>query len=491
MHDRKLVTFKEVYANYDAAESRQLAHLKRLNENIYSDPDFRAHLTENIKNPQVTADFYDIDVDMEACRSMYDATCIPLRYSDQASDWPLTQIWDEHIQRLLQTRDSLVGLSSTRGFDDKFDLWRRRQIARLNSELGPKAQGITHPLAAIELSKGCTVGCWFCGISADKFVGHWEFNEQTATEWRVILETLRDRFGVEAARNAFCYWGTDASDNPDYTKFLKIFEDVLEWLPQTTTAAPLRNVEFTRSVLRMMEENKYIVNRFSVLTLKMHRRIHREFSAEELFLVELIPQFKESLTMLANAGRAREKERLQTHNEVATDIVFVETPNDPEENESTIACVTGFLIRPIDRTIELVSPTKSTPETPDGYYIFGREKWTGPDDFPNAVDRLLSPVISLSPPKNAIASFRPDLSYIEMDDGFKLANRNSSARLRAQPWQTEVARMIASGDKTNSDLVKAAAELHGNPIETLAFLQQVRQGGFLRETVPYLDNSAM
>ena len=108
-----------------------------------------------------------------------------------------------------------------------------------------------------------------------------------------------------AAQAGFCSWATDPSDNPDYPRFLEDYYAVTGALPQTTTALPLANLDFTRAVLRLSEHYRGLPNRFSILTLNAFDAVHETFTAEELLHVELVLLNRESLTSKAVAGRAQ------------------------------------------------------------------------------------------------------------------------------------------------------------------------------------------
>ena len=79
-------------------------------------------------------------------------------------------------------------------------------------------QVLLHPPFACELSKGCSVGCWFCGVSASKLGGHFEYTPDNGALWKGILNTIREFTGDASGGQGFLYWATDPRYNPDYAR---------------------------------------------------------------------------------------------------------------------------------------------------------------------------------------------------------------------------------------------------------------------------------
>ena len=162
-------------------------------------------------------------------------------------------------------------------------------------------------MIAFELSKGCTFGCWFCGISAASYEGHLPYDGAGRALWRDVLASAASLLGP-AMQTGTCYWATDPSDNPDYTRFLDDFREITGALPQTTTAGAIRDVRWTREVLAQAATGPATPTRFSVLSNGMLRRIHETFAAEELLSVELVLHNPESALGVARSGRALGRE---------------------------------------------------------------------------------------------------------------------------------------------------------------------------------------
>lgn len=74
-------------------------------------------------------------------------------------------------------------------------------------------------------------------------------------------------------------------------------------MPQTTTAAPLKDQALTKRVLELFKRYGGVTNRFSVLSTNHLNQIHAAFSPEDLMGVELILQGNEAPTAKAFTGR--------------------------------------------------------------------------------------------------------------------------------------------------------------------------------------------
>jgi radical SAM family RiPP maturation amino acid epimerase len=291
----------------------------------------------------------------------------------------------------------------------KLAAWRRRQIHRTFGELGPaKADGLVHAPAAFELAKGCSVGCWFCGVAAEKLERTWDYDAESSALWRGALAAFRRVVGP-CIRFGFCYWATDPLDNPHYEHFLVDFQQVLGRCPQTTTAMASRDLERTRGVLRLAHSLNSTVDRFSIITLKMLHQVHAAFTPEELLRVECIPQNKESVDKYrkAVAGRARN---------------FTERRRGElvEDRSSTIACVSGFLVNMLDRSVQLVTPCNASPRWPLGYWILDRGTFTSPEELGALLEAMIERSARDTLRADNVVRLRPDVRA-EVDADGRLA----------------------------------------------------------------------
>nr|WP_244662104.1 radical SAM family RiPP maturation amino acid epimerase [Mesorhizobium huakuii] len=285
-------------------------------ERLVGDMAFRSALSENVDNPRTVTERYGIEVDPMEMLPLWRGSYLNYRFKPECASWPLAVMWDEYMREMLRHRDILRDEGEMSTVNPRFHAWRERQIRRCDGELGGSAPSVTHPVIAFELSEGCTVGCWFCGLSADRFEGYYEYSEEHAELWRGVVGVASEMFG-SAARTGFCYWATDPIDNPDYDRFLFDYYQITGALPQTTTAAPLKDQALTRRVLELFKRYRGVTNRFSVLSTNHLNQIHEAFSPEDLMGVELVLQGKEALTAKA-FRRARARERRNSAQQTTT-----------------------------------------------------------------------------------------------------------------------------------------------------------------------------
>ena len=366
----------------------ELSHAKRFLERFAGDHEFRTRLLSGLVSLEDAARECGCGLDVTSLQPVFHPSFVQFRAKATLNDWPLTYKWDAHLREMIGILGDIRQAGDTAGAVPAFDAWRARQINRCQFELGPSGNGIVHPPIAFELSSGCSVGCWFCGISAKKFGGHFSLSEGGQQEWREIVRAASNVLG-RGLGNGFLYWATDPLDNPDYVGFLEEFERIAGCVPQTTTAIPLRNVELTRAVLRMWDRTHGIVNRFSVLSTNVLKRIHETFTPEELLGVELVLQNKKSQGITKfRAGRAgAERSAAIEGAEVA------DTKRSSEDlAEGTIACVSGFLVNIVERTVRLVSPTSPSKQWPDGFIVFDSGRYQTSSEF----EHLLRAIIERS-----------------------------------------------------------------------------------------------
>jgi len=441
-------TYRSIFDSRSAEELRQLAHIKRFMERLIADPHFRDKLRDHADDleslKQVTEE-YGLDADPALMLPLFHRQYLKYRHTDDEKKWPLSELWSDYMREMIAHRDRLREAGDATDANPAFNTWRQRQIARSMSELGASGPNITHPLVAYELSQGCSMGCWFCGISAEKFEGHLPYTPESSALWRGVLETMTELFGM-AAQTGFCYWATDPMDNPDYDRFIEDHHRITGFLPQTTTAAPLKNLELTRRVLALFDKHRCVTNRFSILNLKILDRVHATFTPEELMGVELVMQNREALTSKANAGRARQ--RKQKLREAGKSDRIAERDDD----HATIACVSGFLINMLAQTVQMVSPTRGGDRWELGYRIYETAHFKTTAEFRAAIEGMLARHGGEQLSGQDRIAFRPDLTYHPKPDGFELKNATVTHKFRGFSFARQLGDLIADGDKTAGNI---------------------------------------
>ena len=346
------------------AEARLYAHAKRFRERWDGDDRFRAAVPDD---PAGAARAAGID---------YDPSSLTYLWRRGAEvDESLPEV---RVMRRYESRD-LAYLDFTNddaGASEGYRAWRRRQRARALFAQGPVTGAVgLHLPFVVELTKGCSMGCWFCGLSAGRLE---EVLPTDLLAWSRMLQAFRAVFG-DSAKRGFLFWATDPLDHPDYESYAETFERVLGRFPVTTTAAMFKDVERTRRLIGMSREHDSPSLRFSIVTRSRLDKVHRTFTAEELIDVGLVAVNKESLMALAEAGHSRERAKQDPARATAErEKLQALTPpgEDPETyTHRTIACVSGFLVEPVLGRLRLISPEPCSDRWPDGYAVFDEARF--------------------------------------------------------------------------------------------------------------------
>jgi len=458
---------RSLLGSYSREERRTLAHIKRFLECVYGDDEFleAVRADKSPMNVRRLARQRGSEIDPLGLASIWDREGpLPLKY-EEMGEGELTDFWAEWLRRTDAIAPVHRGLGDTETVFPRFHKWRRRQIARCATEIGMHANKISHPVMSLELSNGCSVGCSDCGVGADKLRANFRHTPENAALWRSVLEAATARFGT-AIQTAFCYWATEPIDNPDYVEFVEDFREITGELPQTTTIAPLRNVEKTKRLLELHRRHEAIQNRFSIQSLEMFRDVHAAFSAEELESVKLLMYHQKSQLRRTRAGRAYEQ-----------GVV-------PEElwDGGTIACVSGFLVNMCSRTIRLISPCPASDEWPNGYRVFYSGTFETAEDFDACILEAAELCMLESFSNDQVVGFRPDLSLENVENGIALRSRYREMTFSAKPFLHEMGRMIAERryrpSEVNGSLIRDGADF----LDVFATMQSLFDGGFLDES---------
>ncbi|AHF88041.1 hypothetical protein RLEG3_02865 (plasmid) [Rhizobium leguminosarum bv. trifolii WSM1689] len=461
--------YRLIFDRRTPGEVRTLAHIKRFLECFLGDAAFKSALLENLDNPRTVAARYGIDVDPIEMLPLWHPNYLKFDREPERASWPLAVAWREYIGEMVRHRDLLRDEGNMSVAAPRFHAWRERQMRRCEDVLGDFSKSITHPVIAFELSEGCTGGCSFCGLSAGRFKGYFEYSKKHADLWRGVVGVAREMFG-SAASTGFCYNATDPMDNPDYDRFLLDYYQITGTLPQTTTAMPLKNLALTKRVLELFELYRCVTNRFSVLSTDQLNQIHATFSPEDLMGVELVLQGKGMPSSKAFAGRAR--------NEILKN-------GDPtplsKRDHSTIACVSGFLINMPRRRVQLITPVPASTRWPLGYRILDERFFGTPDEFQDEVQSMIDEHMHESPPSNRPIRFRGDLQYEAKRHHFLLRSCHWEYQVPDNAASISAGDLIAGGHCTASDLVARVVRDGASAIAVADGLDQLHMKGLLED----------
>lgn len=452
--------FEDAYGHDDGIK-RELAHSKRFLERFTGDEAFAEAVRSDTLSLADAARECGCGIDVSTLRPVFDERVATERRTATLDTWRLTYLWDRHMQVKLKARNALLIAADSHGQTPAFDAWRARNINRASLQLGLSASGITHPPVTFELSDGCSVGCWFCGISAEKFKGHAEFGD--GSEWRAIVRSVRSILG-KGMRCGFCYWATDPLDNPEYVKYMTVFHEEVGTLPQTTSAIPLRNPELTRAVLRKRQECGGVVDRFSIMTTRKLIEVHQTFTPEELMAVELVLQMNNvKSTAKFKSGRTFREGK-------GKDVVAKYNATD-----GTIACVTGFLINIVKKTVKLISPTMPSEKWPDGYVIYDERTFTTGEDLLAVLHAIIDANMKMS--LNPVTPLRlieggvfekPDTlavnSMVLKNDDFRLFEKQ-----------------LCTGTRSALDILREATSKGIPPTQTVTALDRFWREGIIND----------
>ncbi|MBO3458689.1 radical SAM family RiPP maturation amino acid epimerase [Aetokthonos hydrillicola Thurmond2011] len=412
-----------------------ISHLKRFREKLEANPSFReqflADPDKTIESSNLSIESSDIDFLWQDMMAHKEAEYLPTLPSER------------YLKLFKEENCDVVTLADSSS-NPYFKAWRSRQIARCTSQMPkPISDGIVHASVSFELSKGCSVGCWFCGVSAPRLGDIFTYSPENAKLWREILELFQDLYGA-AAKSGFCYWATDPFDNPDYERFCIDFYNILGVFPSTTTAQALKDPTRTRNLLKLCLEKGFVKNRFSILSLKILDQLYKEFTPEELTFVDLALQNPENIFPKASAGRARER-----------DLKKFEKSQEPlkDADQKTNACVSGFLLNLVERSVKLISPCNADEYWPNGYYIYEEGHFDNIDDLKMILQGMTARHMTLTVRDSDRMSFRRDLEYQSLSDGFQVSTKYKIHTFRSEIYLKYLGEIIHKGDKTVAEII--------------------------------------
>jgi radical SAM family RiPP maturation amino acid epimerase len=467
---------------------REFCAIKRFMERWAADRSFRERLAAD---PVGYPDPLKLGLVSSELRPLWDRA-LGERYErgelDLAQLPPAVLRFRTRIASLLQWRCSLRAAEPS---DSRWRAWRARQMQRVRAEVSPaSAEQIVFATSAYELSKGCSVGCWFCGVSAPQLTDHFLRTPQHARLFREVLEAVGSYSGTAAVESNFLYWASDPLDNPDYEGFADDFRGVFGTAPLFTTALALRDPERTRrlvaSVFRF-EGERPRVDRFSVLTLRQLEQIHALFSPEELACIECVSQNREGVVVKANAGRFRERAarspKVAAERQQKLSVLARGVPG--HDGPGTIACVAGFLFNMVERSVKLIAPCNASERWPLGYIVFAEGRFGSGAELRALLERIVDEHMPQELPPQHRVRLQSSVRYEPVEHGFALRANHAGVRCAdpARPaYFAELGERIRAGAHGADEIAAALLARHGVwPEHTSRTLEQLFAKGYLCE----------
>jgi hypothetical protein len=232
-----------------------------------------------------------------------------------------------------------------------------------------------------------------------------------------------------------------------------------------------RDIERTRTLLKLSASLDSEIDRFSILTLGMLEKIHQGFRPEEMLRVECVPQNRESSDKYrkANAGRARTYQ----------DSRGLEMM--PEETSSTIACVSGFLFNMVDQKVQLVTPCNANSRWPLGYWVVEEAFFRSAEELRSALDYIIDRHMPVSLGPDDQVRLRPGTDVSAEGSDLILKSRWLKFSFHNQRGTELLADLLRRG-LTAGDLALEREARDGTSLaETFLLLEDLFKRGFVDE----------
>lgn len=355
--------------------------------------------------------------------------------------------------------------------------WRERMVKATLWRDGPvKYRKLVHAPFTIELTHGCTVGCWFCGVDAERFQGPVEVSDDVIKFWRQLLQAFKSIGGEHFSQHGFCYWATDPLDHPQYEAFLEHFHEIIGYWPQTTTAQVLKHAPRFRRLLKTLESKNAFIQRFSMTRATDLKAIFDFFTPEELFLCEMIPQYDDKLSPKATAGRVRKIVLNKKEKEKPISFQY------DLESTGSIACVSGFLINLVQHSIKLITPCAASDKWPLGYRILGEYNYQHTENIETILRLMLDHCINnrLLPDDQLKFIYGVDCSSAK-DSSLSVSSHGYAFVIKEVQCSDRLSELLRSGEYTVDQICHEIENVGGSRIQTLIALHQLFEQGVFDE----------
>ena len=411
------------------------------------------------------ADFADAPPDVHAALAPY-------------REMRLWLTWCHRNERMRMVDKLLVSGKST--LSPEYTAWRARRVAAVRNELGEFGWGLDHPCHAVEMAVGCSVGCGFCAFDAGKLQTVFDLAQPGNRELvRGVAAGMLGVLGWPAA-HGMLYWSTEPHDNPHYVKLLGLWQEMTGAMLCTATARA--GEDWVRELIDYYSTGPVQWPRVSVLSRGMMRRLHKAFTPMEMRDTTLLMQQKDGEALRAKVPGGRERMLRQLVG--ADDLRNVDFENLPEGFEppqGSIACISGFLVNMVNRTVKLISPCYTTMEYSYGYRVFDETTFHD-GDFEAALKRMVRRGMVVRPYPEMPVRWRDDLKVVPQPDGFTLLSPTTRRDFRRGGLHLRTAELVGRGDLTYEQVFDALSDDPGiGPMAGLSMLDSLFKRGYLCE----------
>ena len=356
--------------------------------------------------------------------------------------------------------------------------WRERQIERAKGVCGRGYSANVHVCVSYELTDGCSVGCPFCGVGAEKLKKVFTYDEENVRLFRESLKVMHEIIG-DAAGHGSMYLENEPLDNRDYEKFLEAFLDEFNVLPQITTAVATRDIERMRKLLLQLNSFRAgTYYRFSVKSVEEAEEILNAFTPEELLRVELLPQYEEApgFEGFAKAGRELEREANETTDKDTT----------KEKNVvPSICCLSGFVINFARKDVRFITNYPADEKHTNGEIIISKKAFENAEDLKTIIKSMISEHIVNTLPSDKV--LKPYEYYdIKEDENNEEAIVSYAGYTRPinGPFKgfSEVVKLLFEGKYTKKEIAEILYKTKGIDItETYFCLRTLFLNGIINE----------